>query len=97
MSSAICAWILLSFNIRSVYSNLKKILHDFHIFNLNVVDVCKPKLTDNPASLYNIQSYKIFTQNRSSNGVGVLLCATSQFGALKFDELCVTKQKGFFL
>ena len=84
---------LVSFNIRSVHANLKKFLHEFKIFNMNAVGLCETRPRDCTASLYKVETYEVFKQNRSSNGGGVLLYAKTSLGAVKHDQPCVTDQR----
>ena len=78
-------------NIRSVPKNLEEFLLDFevHSVSYDMICFCETRLVDGLGELYNVDNYKMFTNNRNTRGGGVTIYANKKYESVMSRELTV--------
>ena len=89
---------ILSYNVNSIPHNLENFLdveiNDF-ISNIDIFALCETKLNDDIESLYNIDNFKLYTNNRNRHGGGVALYINDRFKNHKLRNDLTTQSPDF--
>lgn len=81
---------LMSFNISSIplhFDILSTQILDSLNFNFDIITICETRLNNQLSSLYLLDNYTEFFQNKSTAGGGLVIFLRSYFQSIKLDEL----------